>query len=176
MLDINIFKVKAAAERAFAPWRKRFGESFNLESRLIDLSDEVICFLAETGEETDLAFYELILGALNMGKGPKFYYMEGRVRLMVIDIHLFLVDQVRFECMRRLGWLESFPGARYPIIYMVLNYKRLEGEFRNSTPQLARNQPDYVRFQELPPVERESLIRRKIPLALIEFKKRLKSE
>jgi len=173
VLDINTFKIRAAAERAFASWRKRFRGSFDIDTRLIDLADETICFLAEPGEETALAFYDLILGALNIGRGLKFYYMEDKHRLMVIDIHLFLVDQVRFECMHRLGWVESFPGERYPIIYMVLNYKRLQEEFSSVTPQLARNQPDYIQFQQLSPMEQENFIRRMIPRALIEFKKRL---
>ena len=59
------------------------------------------------------------MGILGLGAAPKFNYLDREEQMMVVDIHLFLADQVRFEMMRRLGWLDNFTCERYRLLEMV---------------------------------------------------------
>ncbi|MDY6950962.1 MAG: hypothetical protein SWE60_05580, partial [Thermodesulfobacteriota bacterium] len=72
VVDLQDYRTKSAEHRAFAPWSQRFGESYGAETRFSDLTDRTLYFLARPGEETAMAFYELIMGVLGLGAAPKF--------------------------------------------------------------------------------------------------------
>jgi hypothetical protein len=171
IVDLQSYRNRAAEERAFAPWRKRFSEDFSKTPRLADLSDETLMKLAEPGEDKAMAYYELIMAILDLGDGIKFYYLDKGEQLQVVDIHLFLVDQVRFELMRRLGWLEDYPGLAYPIPALVTGFDRIRNAA--AAPALADSRPDYEQYRQLPVRERESFVRRLLPAALEAFRLRL---
>ena len=107
VVDLETYRTKAVEERGFSAWRNRFGQSYGAKTRLADLSDSTLYFLALPGEETAGAFYELIMGVLGLGEAPRFYYLSNADQMRVVDIHFFLADQVRFEMMHRLGWVSS---------------------------------------------------------------------
>jgi hypothetical protein len=169
LLDLTAYRSKAFAQRAFASWQKRFGESYGAETRLADLTDKTLYFLARPGEETALAHYELIMGILDMGKGPKFYYLDHKDQLMVTDVQLFLIDQVRFELMRRLGWLTSFPGEDYTLLEMVQAFETIKAEVRQKSVALPRSHPEYNAYNELTNADKQVFLRRRIVAALKEF-------
>ena len=58
IVDLGEFRSEHLELRAFGPWKKRFGKSFAKETSLEDLSDEVLLFLAQPGEDGDHAIYE----------------------------------------------------------------------------------------------------------------------
>ncbi len=62
VVDILAYRAKAVEQRAFGPWEKRFGESYHINTKLSDLSDTALHFLAQPGENSAVAFYELIMG------------------------------------------------------------------------------------------------------------------
>ena len=169
LLDLTAYRSKAIERRAFASWEKRFGESYGVETRLADLTDKTLYFLAKPGEQTALAHYELIMGILDMGKGPKFYYLDGEDQLMVSDVQLFLIDQVRFELMRRLGWLASFPGQDYPLFEMVQAFETIKGEVGQKPVALSRSHPEYDAYNKLINADKQVFMRRKIVAALKKF-------
>lgn len=173
IVDLQSYRNRALEERAFAPWQKRFSETFGVNVYLSDLSDATLMALAQPGEDHAIAFYELVMAVLNLGEGVKFYYLNKGEQLQVVDIHLFLADQVRFELMRRLGWVERYPGLSAPLVELVADFEQHRAAAAQSPPTLAPGRPDYDQYQRLTERERESFVRRLLPQALEAFRLRL---
>jgi hypothetical protein len=134
------------------------------------LSDSTLYFLAKPGEETAIAYYELVMGILDLGKAPKFYYLDEVQQLRVVDIHLFLSDQVRFELMRRLGWLSSFPGQECSLVEMVEAFDATKTEVRKRPIVLSPSHPDCGVFETLTIEDKQVFVRRKLLQALEAFR------
>jgi hypothetical protein len=173
ILDLTAYRSKQVEERAFGAWRKRFGESFSAETKVADFSDTTLYFLAKPGEETAIAYYELVMGILDLGKAPKFYYLDEVQQLRVVDIHLFLADQVRFELMRRLGWLSSFPGEEYALLEMVQAFDTTKTEVRKTPIALSPSHPDFEVFDKLTIEDKQVFVRRKLLKALEAFRAKI---
>jgi hypothetical protein len=175
VVDIQAYRVKVIEQRAFGSWEKRFGESYHINTRFSDLSDNALHFLAQPGENSAAAYYELIMGVLDLGPATKFNYLPNKEQITVIDIHLFLADQVRFDIMRRLKWLINLPCEKYGLVEMVLRFDSVKSECKGTFPELAASHPDYPAYARLPQSEKESFIRRLLRDALDTFKDRLGS-
>jgi hypothetical protein len=173
ILDLTAYRSKQVEERAFGAWRKRFGESYGAETKVADFSDSTLYFLAKPGEETAIAYYELVMGILDLGKAPKFYYLDEVQQLRVVDIHLFLADQVRFELMRRLGWLSSFPGEEYTLLDMVQAFDITKAEVRKRPIALSPSHPDFGVFDKLTIEDKQVFVRRKLLKALEAFRAKI---
>lgn len=170
VLDLTAYRSKLVEERAFGAWRKRFGESYGAETKVSDFSDSTLYFLAKPGEETAVAYYELIMGILGLGKAPKFYYLDEVQQLRVVDIHLLLADQVRFELMRRLGWLTGFPGQKHTLLEIVQTFDKTKAEVRKEPIALSPSHPDYGVFDKLTIEDKQIFVRRKLLKALETFR------
>jgi hypothetical protein len=173
IVNLQSYRAKALEQRSFGPWQKRFRETYKSLTRLCDLSDKTLYYLALPGDNSSNAFYEFIMGALELGSGPKFHYLDNEDQLRVVDIHLFLADQVRFELMRRLGWLQSFPAENNTLLEMVRKTDELKATSRQIPPVLVESHPEYKDYQNLTRGDKEVLIRRLLQDALDVFKKRL---
>jgi hypothetical protein len=173
IVDLQSYRTKALEQKAYSHWGKRFRESFSLNTRLSDLSNKTTFLLATPGENSSQAFYELIMGILDLGEATKFYYLPNQEQMRVVDIHLFLADQVRFEMMRRLSWLESVPSGEYRLVDIVLNFDAVRTKCRGIPPTLVTTHPEYSLFAPLTPGDKEVFIRRKLQQALDVFMKRL---
>ncbi len=123
IVDLQTYRTRALEQRGFGPWQNRFGESFDSTTRIVDLSDSTLYYLAQPGESSSVAYYEFIMGILDLGAAPKFHYLGNRDQMMVVDIHLFLADQMRFEMMRRLEWIRTFEGGKYSLLEMVQEFE-----------------------------------------------------
>lgn len=176
VIDIHSYKEQQAAERGFRSWNSLFGTGYDNKTRLADLPDKVLAFLVRTGPETQGLMYDLIMGVLGMGPGAKFFYLEGPEKMKVLDISLFLLDQVRFDCMRRLGWISGFAGEQHTIIEMIMRYDDLKYDSMNQVPAVLETNPDYRAYQEVFHTEREMFIRKQIPAAITAFLKTLLPE
>lgn len=157
----------------FGPWRVRFRERFVADTTLAMLSDKTLFRLSLPGEDSAIPFYEIIMGTLNLGNAGKFHYLTDDQKMLVVEIHLFLADQIRFEMMRRLRWIESFAAQAYPLVDMIRNHKLIKNEVRNNLPKLATSHPDYDDYNQLIDREKEVFIRRLLVKALDAFQKRL---
>ena len=166
IVDLETYRTKTAEQRGFGPWSKRFDELYNKETRLSDISAKTLFFLAQPGEDSALAYYELIMGVLNLGEGLKFYYLDKKEQLNIMDIHLFLADQIRFEMMRRLGWLHSFPCDKYILLEMVQHFDQVKVECKDKHPELATSHPDYDVYRQLTRGDKDAFIRRMFRNAL----------
>jgi hypothetical protein len=173
IVDLQDYRRKTIVDKAFGPWLKRFGEACTDDSRLADLSDATLFRLARPGDESSLAFYEFIMGVLDLDQAGSFYDLENADRLRVVDIHLFLADQVRFEMMRRLGWIERFPCQGEQLLELVRQANRLKRQSRGNPPQLAVAHPEFHLFSDLTDLDKESFIRRLLPRALDAFNEKV---
>jgi len=173
VVDLQAYRTQAVEHRAFGPWRKRFAESFDSNTRIKDLSGKTLYFLAQPGEPSSVAYYEIIMGVLDLGAAAKFHYLGNRDQMRVVDLHLFLADQVRFEMMRRLEWIRNFEGARYTILEMVQKFERVKEDCMANPPELSVSNPGYAEYIQLTAGDKEVFIRRMLQDALDAFKKRL---
>lgn len=173
VVNLKTYRIRAAEQRAFGPWCKRFGETYVKETRLSDLSGATLYFLSLPGEASAMAYYEFIMGIQDKGAALKFYYLEKAEQVAIMDIHLFLADQVRFEMMRRLGWLSGFTGRQHKLLEMVLDFDRIKSECRAYPPELAQTHPEFADYAGLAPGDKEVFIRRLLPRALETFKDRM---
>ncbi len=169
IVDLQTYRIKAIEQRGFGPWQKRFGESFDSTTRLEDLSDKTLYFLAQPGEPSSAAYYEVIMGILDLGNAARFHYLADTYQMRVVDIHLFLADQVRFEMMRRLKWITGFEGMKYSILEMVQAYDNVKENCRLNPPQLSASHADYAEYKKLTMGDKEVFIRRMLQEALEAF-------
>lgn len=173
VVDIQTYRAQILQQRIFGHWEKRFKESFSLTTRLSDLSNKTLHFLAQPGENSTLAYYELIMGVLDFGPAIKFRYLPNREQMQVVDIHLFLADQVRFEVMRRLKWLIHLPCEKYNLVEMVLQFDKIKPACKENPPELAPSHPDTFSYQQLASGDKEVFIRRMLRDAIEAFEDRL---
>jgi len=173
IVNLQNYRAKALEQRSYGPWQKRFGESYGIHTKLSDLSDKTLYYLALPGDSSTNAFYEFIMGVLDFGAFSKFHYLENKDRLMVVDIHLFMADQVRFELMRRLEWLRDFPTEDNALLEMVQQHDALKVKGKDNPPVLAESHPQYEDYQEKARGDKEVFIRCLLQEALDVFKKRL---
>jgi hypothetical protein len=173
VVDLQAYRTKAVEQRGFGPWHKRFAESFDSKTRVTDLSDQTLYFLAQPGESSSVAYYEVIVGVLNLGPAAKFHYLGNREQMLVVDLHLFLADQVRFELMRRLGWIEGFQAMKYSILTLVEEFNKVKEVCRANPPVLSASYPAFAEYAQLNMGDKEVFIRRMLTQALDAFKERL---
>ena len=173
IVDFQDYRNRSLEKRSFSPWQKRFREKYINETRVADLSDSTLFFLAGPGENSTTAFYELIMGIWDLGTASKFHYLSNDRQMMVVDTHLFLADQVRFEMMQRLGWITNLPGEDLSIIEVVLGFVKHKDSYRRNPPALAESHPDYESYENLTKGDQEVFIRQKLEEALEMFTKRL---
>lgn len=173
VVDLQTYRAKALEQRAFGPWRKRFAETFDSATRLADLSDATLYFLAQPGELSSVAYYEVIMGVLDLGAAAEFHYRDNSDQMRVVDIHLFLADQVRFEMMRRLKWISSFEGRKYSLLTMVQEFAGVKEICRENPPELSASNSGFEEYKKLTAGDKEVFIRRLLQQALDAFKKRL---
>ena len=173
IVDLHNYRLRVMEKRGFGPWQKRFSESYDSRTRPSDLSDKTLYYLSQPGENSSTAYYELIMGILDLGQAAGFHYLDNRDQIRVVDIHLFMAVQLRFEMMRRLNWLMSFPGSKYSLLEMVTEFDAIKLNCRQNPPDLARSNPNYSEYTRLTDGDKEVFIRRLLQEALDQFKERI---
>ena len=173
IVDLGEYRTRQADLKSYRAWEKRFDESYGAGTRLTDLSDRVVFSLGSPGENSNTAFYEVIMGTLGYGEAQGFYHIGNEEQMAVVDIHLFLADQVRLEMMRRLGWLRALVSGDFTLVEMITRFERQKLDFRNNPPALVADHPNYGEFEALSPREREVFIRQMLSRALEAFGERL---
>lgn len=174
IVDLKSFRDKALEQRSYGAWQKRFDESYGIATRVADLSDKTLFGLSQPGENSSTAWYEFIMGVLDWGPAIKFYYLGNDAQMRVVDTHLLLADQVRFELMRRLGWVRRLPSEHCSLIDMVLEFQSVKQAARSDPPVLEESHPDYKAYSQLAVGDREVFVRKQLGAALEAFKKLLK--
>ena len=164
------------AKRGFEGWNRRFSESFDEHTCLQDLSDATLAKLIQPGEDASMAINDFIMGVQGLGTGTRFHFLENLDKMALMDITLFLLDQLRFEAMRRLGLLEQSPTSRIPLVDLVVEFPTRFSADRHRTPSLSSTHPRYEQYQQTFEGDRAAFIRRLIPEVLDKFKGRIEDD
>lgn len=175
VIDLDRYKADQIAQKAYKDWHRRFKETFSFDTCLSDLSDSTLLFLASPEDKSVNAFYELIvsvLESLSDNASPSSHAVHPKNDMDLMDIHLYLADRVRFEMMKRLSWLTSYPGEGVSIILLIRDYRQNKYESFTNPPILSPDHPGYKEYQSLIKRERELYVRKLFVPALLEFKKK----
>jgi hypothetical protein len=178
VIDLEGFRRKLAADQAFRTWLARFKEQFGPETRLQDLSPHTLLYLASPGEDNLYVYFDLIMGAQGLGGSVRFRLddLDYTVKLKIMDTAFALVDRVRFEVMRRLGWVDAAPGMDTPLIELVQQAWRKGTAFVRELPQLSARHPEFEGYRSLHPMDQAVFLRRLIPRAVSQFRAQLEEK
>jgi hypothetical protein len=166
VVDLDKARLDMKAGRSYRNWISQFGENFGSSSRLGDISHKTLSFLAQGRGENSFYLYDLIMNLLDLGSGFEFNELTPKDKMIVMDRYLFLLDRIRFEYMKRSGWLEGYPGEEFPLIELVIKFDQLAPGMQAKPPLLSRDHPSYPRFRKMNIFEQEEFIRKLVPEAL----------
>lgn len=169
VIDLELGRLKLAAKKAFRNWASAFKEDFGLDTRPGDISLRTLAYLSQGKDRATFFLYDLIMNLQNMGSGLEFNELNPRKKVLIIDQYLFLLDRIRFECMKRLGWLASYPGEEYTLVEMITQFHILAPNLQARIPLLRKNHPRYDDFRAVDRFDREAFIRKMIPEAIQEI-------
>jgi hypothetical protein len=172
IINLSRFRSKVAADQGFRSWLARFQEQFGPDTRLRDLSPSTLLFLATPGEENLFVVFDLVMGAQGLGGSVRFRLddLDNDIKMKIMDTAFAMVDRVRFEVMRRLGWLAAVPEEEIPIIELVRQAWRGGAGFGQEPPVLSPEHPDYPAYARLKAMDRMVFLRRLIPRAVVSFR------
>jgi hypothetical protein len=176
ILDMKEKRQQLTAKRGFEGWNRRYSEHFNEYTRPVDVSDLTLGKLIQPGEESSSAFNEFIMGVQKLGAGARFDFLENLDKMEIMDITLFLIDQLRFEAMRRKGWIDDLPTSTVPLVELVAEFPVRFSHERHYTPPLSARHPRYSEYQKTFEGDRPAFIRRLIPEILEIYKKNATAE
>lgn len=171
VISLEKGKAHLLAKKAFRNWRSRFHENFTPDTCLGHISMAPLSFLALGKEKGTFYLYDLIMGLNQLGSGFLFNELSPRNKMRVIDQYLFLLDRIRYECMKRLGWIAHYPGEEIPLVEMIIRFQDLAPNLQAQVPTM---NPDYEGSKEyfsVTPYEKEGVIRKMIPKLMKELQK-----
>ena len=166
VVDLEKARLEKMAQRGYRNWISQLGEKFQVGTRPSHISIEALRLLARGKETSVFYLYDLIMTLQNLGSGFEFNELNPKAKMAVIDRYLFLLDRIRFEYMKRLGWLEHYPGEEFTLVELITLFKRLAPEMQEKTPSLSRTHPSYGKFCIMNDLGKEEFIRKLIPKAL----------
>ncbi len=171
IFHIATYREQSALQAGFKQWGRCFKGDFTIGTRFGDLNAAILCRLSDPTEPCEVLYYPLILGFLGQDANQSFERLDTTIQIQVVDIHLFLTDQVRFEMMRRMGWLARLAAGQYPIFDMVRRFDRIRELCQQDPPLLSETHSGYSEYKSLVPRDQQVFIRRMFPSALEAFKR-----
>jgi hypothetical protein len=173
VINLERHRQHKAAASAFERWPRRLGHRPGATDSLADLPDATLGLMAELDQDATLALYDLVLGVRGWGAGERFPYLEPQAKVEALDAFLLVADQVRFELMHRLGWVEEPPAASWPLVVLARDFRSLTGRDEPGVPRLSPAYPRYHQVAERLEMEPQTVVRSAIPEALKAFRRRL---
>ena len=170
IIQLDEYRETAALRAGFDQWLKTNVHA--TRTRLRELPPDILSRLAEVGDENANAFYSLIIGFLGYGPSEGLDTLDPQTQSHVLDIHLFMADQIRFEIMCRLRWLDGSAGNQFSLFEMVSRFVDVRQACQAHPPQLAKDHPQWVEYQHLVERDQQVFIRRMLTSALAAFKVR----
>jgi hypothetical protein len=177
VIDLEGFRRKLAANKGFRTWLARFKEQFGPETRVKDLSPQTLLFLASPGEDNLYVYFDLIMAVQGLGGSARFRLddLDSATKLKIMDNAFALLDRVRFEVMRRLGWVAGVPGEDTPLIAQVQQVWSQGTAFARELPRLCLDYPEYETYRQLSPMDQGVFLRRLIPRAVAQFQQQVEA-
>lgn len=174
VVSIEDHNLKKAAERGFREWARLIPSTrLDEKTRWRDLPDYFVFYLSEDTAEGRLTIYDLIMGVRGLGSGWEFEALPGETLMALLDDYFFLVDQVRFETLRRIGWLEEIPYGERPIIEQALGAQRLRYSALVEPLAATNRHPAYEAILESSAMEIAREVRSCIPQAIEVFRREI---
>ena len=84
-----------------------------------------------------------------------------------------MADHVRFEIMRRLGWITRYPCQNYSVVEMIQHFPEARKKALKNAPILSATQPTAAVYRRLTVREKQVHIRQMLMGALEAFGARL---
>jgi len=169
VIDLEEARLNLLAKRGFRNWEGHFEEEFGVHTKVSDLSMKTLAKLAQGKEKSNFYLYDLIICLRGAGSGFDLNQLKAKEKMAVIDRYLFLLDRIRFECMKRLGWLQDFPGEEYTIVDLIVRFESLAPGLQAEVPNIGNDHPERETFAGMNTSEKEAFIRKMIPAALKEM-------
>ena len=166
IVDIEKARLEMKVKKGFKNWNNKFDCCFGVSTRMGDIPDKALVFLAEGSLKSSFYYYDLIMNLKDLGSGFSFNELEPADKMTGIDIHLFLLDRTRYEYMKRLGWLIYYPGEEHPLVELVMNFNDLAPGIQATPAVLSQSHPNYMEYISKNLFEKEEIIRKLIPEAL----------
>jgi hypothetical protein len=173
LINIAQYKLSKQEEQCFSRWPSRLGYTPGNGQTLADLPDSVLLTLAELGPEATLALYDLVLGVRQWGAGEGFTYLEPPAKMEALDSFLFMADQMRFEVMRRLGWLEAKESCEQGLVALASSPRSGNTMSEDDSQRLTTAYPDYGKVSDRMRYEPQAVVRSIIPQALQAFREKI---
>ncbi len=170
IIPLATYRQQSMLRVGFKRWRYRFDQTFDAHTGLADLTPNTLYQLSLPGGEAITDLYSLIIGFLGYGQEVAFDDLDSKAQTLVLDIHLFVSDQLRFEMMDRLGWLERFSGNRFSLLDIVRKFELVKQSCIRQPPALAKNHSGYETYCPLFDLDQQVFLRRLFPDAMTAFK------
>jgi hypothetical protein len=172
IIRLDEYRETAALRAGPDQWSQWLRNNVSARTGLGELSPATLLRLSEAGEGSAGALYALILRFLGYGPSTRFDTLDSKTQSDVLDIHLFMADQIRFEMMHRLGWLDRFSGTQFSLFEMVSRFPDVRQVCQVQPPQLAHDHPRWSEYRLLVDRDQQVFIRRMLTSALTVFKTR----
>jgi hypothetical protein len=169
-------RLNKTARRCFGRWERRLGYAPAASAKVGDLPDPVLGRLAELDNEATLALYDLVLGVRGWGAGERFLELQSKAKMEALDAFFFLADQVRFDLMRRLGWVEDLASQHYSLLEMAERPQDILAEFLPAVPRLTHKYHRRDELEQRLALEPGAVVRSLIPEALLIFRRKVAGE
>lgn len=169
VVDIQKARLALMAKRGYRNWKTQFGEEFGVQTLCSSLTDRTLASLAQGKDKSTFYLFDLVMTLQNLGSGFEFNALNPKEKMAVMDRYLFLLDRIRYEYMKRMGWLAEFPGEEFSLVELIISFDELAPRLQAQTPLLSTEHPAYETFIKMNAFEREEFIRKLIPAALREI-------
>jgi hypothetical protein len=169
IVSLSAYRDEKALRAGFRLWQLCLKEEGDGSTRIMDLGPQVLLRLAEPG--SDVLFYSLIIGFTGHSEQVRFETLAQAKQMHVLDVHLFLSDQIRFEMMRRLGWVVRFVAAGQTLFELVREFERCRAQSLQNPPLLAQDHSEYEYYSSLIEQDKQVFIRRLFRDALEAFER-----
>jgi len=166
VIELEKARLNMAARKGYRNWKSQFNEDFGPETKTSDLSTKTLALLARGKEKSTFYLFDLIMNLETLGSGFEFDDLRASAKMAVMDRYLFLLDRIRFEYMKRLGWLERYPGDTLPLVDLVIRFDELAPRLQAEKPLLSKDHDAYEAFSGMNDFEKEEFIRKMIAKAL----------
>lgn len=176
-VSMESFLCRRAAEKGFKGMRSLFTSyrGFDENTKWSDLPDYMLLFFGEDSDESELVIYDLIMGATGRERlcGCQLRSLNKETSSHLMDMYFYLTDQIRFECMRRIGWVSHIPESTRSIIEIIIRIDRHSATTLMAPPVLTFNHPGYLEAREAGTLEYSEIARKFIPEALETFRRKI---
>lgn len=165
IIDLREAKLRQIARFAFKGWGKKFKENFSHTTTISNLSQEVIKFFA-FGTPQSMQIIQAFVAKCRYPREIQQYgceCLDTSAKREIIDISLFLLDQIRFEAMFRLGWIDHFQARVIPMVELAIDFYSKYEWLQYEVPSINSNHAYFSDYMDTYEADRNGFVRRLIP-------------